>query len=84
MDSSNNPNELRSGLSPRVSREPGLAHTLVLASGDPEKRAQLNHARLLTYKTVSYEIYVPLTCYICGNLLMAAIENECTGRRQYI
>lgn len=87
---SQQPDELKSGLSPRVSREPSLAHTLVLASGDPEQRAQLSHARLLTYKTVSYEVYVALSHYVYGNTLMAATEtnaqggNECTGRRQCI
>lgn len=79
MVSANNLHKLKSGLSPRVSREPSLAHTLVLASGDPEQRAQLSHARLLTYKTVSYEIYVALSHYVCGNMLMAATEMNAQG-----
>ena len=64
-----------------------MAHTLILALGDPEQRAQLSHARLLTYKTVSYKISVALSHYICGNLLMAARERkpmhregQCVGR----
>lgn len=79
MVSASNLNELKSGLSPRVSREPSLAQTLALASGDPEQRAQLSHARLLTYKTVSYEIYVALSCYVCGNMLMATTETNALG-----
>lgn len=79
MVSANNLNELKSGLSPRVFREPSQAQTLAFPSGDPEQRAQLSHARLLTYKTVSYEIYVALSCYVCGNMLMATTETNALG-----
>lgn len=46
-----------------------MADILILSLGDPEERIQVSHVRVLTYRTVSYKIYVALSHDVCSNLL---------------